>query len=106
LFHSDAVQAFGKTTVNMERDAIDLMSVTAHKMYGPKGVGALIVGRRARIEAQIDGGGHENGMRSGTLNVPGIVGFGEACALAGAVMQEEGTRIAALRECLLTRLES
>lgn len=106
LFHSDAVQAFGKIAVNMDRDAIDLMSVTAHKMYGPKGVGGLIVGRRARIEAQMDGGGHENGMRSGTLNVPGIVGFGEACALAGSLMQEEGARLAALRDCLLARLES
>jgi cysteine desulfurase len=106
LFHSDAVQAFGKIPVNMVRDGIDMMSVTAHKMYGPKGVGALIVGRRAHIAAQMDGGGHENGMRSGTLNVPGIVGFGEACALAGAVLQEEGSRIAGLRDCLLARLKS
>jgi cysteine desulfurase len=106
LFHSDAVQAFGKVDVNMERDGIDLMSVTAHKMYGPKGAGALIVGRRARIEAQMDGGGHENGMRSGTLNVPGIVGFGEACALARAEMREEGARVGALRDYLLMRLES
>ncbi len=75
LFHSDAVQAFGKIPVNVERDAIDLMSITAHKMYGPKGVGALVVGTRVRLEAQMDGGGHENGMRSGTLNVPGIVGL-------------------------------
>jgi cysteine desulfurase len=104
LFHSDAVQAFGKTPVNMERDAIDLMSVTAHKMYGPKGVGALIVGRRARIEAQMDGGGHENGMRSGTLNVPGIAGFGEACAMAGEVMAEECGRVRSLRDRLLKRL--
>jgi cysteine desulfurase len=106
LFHCDAVQAFGKIPLNMERDGIDLMSVTAHKMYGPKGVGALLVGRRARVEAQLDGGGHQHGMRSGTLNVPGIVGFGEACALAGAVMREEAAQIAALRDCLLTRLES
>src|SRR5215831_6596822 len=106
LFHSDAVQAFGKTPVNMERDAIDLISVTAHKMYGPKGTGALIVGRRARIEAQMDGGGHENGMRSGTLNVPGIVGFGEACAMAAEVMGEECARLRDLRDLLLERLQA
>jgi cysteine desulfurase len=106
LFHSDAVQAFGKIPVNMERDCIDLMSVTAHKMYGPKGVGALIVRRGVRIEGQMDGGGHESGMRSGTLNVPGIVGFGEACALAGQLLAEESERIAALRDRLLTHLEA
>jgi cysteine desulfurase len=106
LFHSDAVQAFGKIPVSVERDAIDLMSVTAHKMYGPKGVGALIVGRKARIAGQMDGGGHENGMRSGTLNVPGIVGFGEACALAGEHLGEDSVRIAALRDRLLARLEA
>jgi cysteine desulfurase len=104
LFHSDAVQAFGKIPVNVGRDGIDLMSVTAHKMYGPKGVGALIVGRRARIEAQMDGGGHEGGMRSGTLNVPGIAGFGEACAMAAEVMGEECSRIRTLRDRLLEQL--
>src|ERR1035438_3629760 len=84
LFHCDAVQAFGKLAVNVEAEHIDLMSVSAHKMYGPKGVGALYVRRqhpRVGLTAQMDGGGHEGGMRSGTLNVPGIVGFGEACAL-------------------------
>ena len=106
LFHSDAVQAFGKIPVSVERDGIDLMSVTAHKIYGPKGVGALVVRRRARIEAQMDGGGHENGMRSGTLNVPGIVGFGEACAVAAEVMGEECLRVRGLRDRLLARLES
>ena len=105
LFHSDAVQAFGKIPVDVERDGIDLMSVTAHKICGPKGVGALIVRRRARIEAQMDGGGHECGMRSGTLNVPGIVGFGEACAVAGEVMEPECVRMRQLRDLLLARLE-
>jgi cysteine desulfurase len=106
LFHSDAVQAFGKIPIDVERDRIDLMSVTAHKMYGPKGVGALVVRRRARVEAQMDGGGHEGGMRSGTLNVPGIVGFGEACAMASEVMQEECARLRGLRDRLLGKLES
>jgi cysteine desulfurase len=106
LFHSDAVQVFGKVPVDMERDAIDLMSITAHKMYGPKGIGALVVRRRARVEAQMDGGGHENGMRSGTLNVPGIVGFGEACAMASEVMAEECVRLRSLRDRLLSKLET
>jgi cysteine desulfurase len=105
LFHSDAVQAFGKIPVNMDAACIDLMSVTAHKMYGPKGVGALLVGRRARVEQQMDGGGHESGMRSGTLNVPGIVGFGAACAVAAKEMEAEGVRLAAMRDRLLARLE-
>jgi cysteine desulfurase len=106
IFHSDAVQAFGKIPVNAARDGIDLMSITAHKMYGPKGVGALIVRRRTRIEAQMDGGGHESGMRSGTLNVPGIVGFGEACTMASEVMGEECTRLRDLRDLLLERLQA
>jgi cysteine desulfurase len=104
LFHSDAVQAFGRIPVDIARDGIDLMSVTAHKMYGPKGVGALIVRRQARIAAQMDGGGHENGMRSGTLNVPGIAGFGEACALAAECLAEESARLAVLRDRLLAAL--
>ena len=108
LFHCDAVQAFGKLAVNVEADHIDLMSVSAHKMYGPKGVGALYVRRRnprVRLTAQIDGGGHEGGMRSGTLNVPGIVGFGEACRLAAREMAEEYGRVGALRDRLKRRLE-
>jgi cysteine desulfurase len=108
LFHCDAVQAFGKIPVDVEADHIDLMSVTAHKIYGPKGVGALYVRRRnprVQLAAQIDGGGHESGLRSGTLNVPGIVGFGEACALCATEMPAEAPRLAALRDRLKTLLE-
>jgi cysteine desulfurase len=108
LFHCDAVQAFGKFAVNVDADRIDLMSVTAHKMYGPKGVGALYVRRqnpRVRLTAQMDGGGHEGGMRSGTLNVPGIVGFGEACVVAAREMADEYRRLGILRDRLKQRLE-
>jgi cysteine desulfurase len=93
--------------VNVESDGIDLLSVTAHKMYGPKGVGALYVRRRrARLAPQIDGGGHEGGMRSGTLNVPGIVGFGEASAIAARDLPEEAARLVALRTRLLKSLSA
>jgi cysteine desulfurase len=108
LFHCDAVQAFGKLPVSVDADHIDLMSVSAHKMYGPKGVGALYVRRqnpRVRLTAQMDGGGQEGGMRSGTLNVPGIVGFGEACALAAREMTEEYARVGRLRDRLKRRLQ-
>ena len=108
LFHCDAVQAFGKFPVNVDADHIDLMSVTAHKMYGPKGVGALYVRRRnprVRLTAQMDGGGHEGGTRSGTLNVPGIVGFGEACVVARREMADEYARLGVLRDRLKRRLE-
>src|SRR5262249_6684887 len=95
LFHCDAAQAFGKVPVDVEAASIDLMSISAHKLYGPKGVGALYVRRRkVRLEAQMDGGGHEFGMRSGTLNVPGIVGFGEACSIAAEEMAKESVRMA------------
>jgi cysteine desulfurase len=105
-FHCDAAQAFGKVPIDVEADCIDLMSLSAHKMYGPKGVGALYVRRRkVRLDAQMDGGGHEFGMRSGTLNVPGIVGFGEACDIAAKEMVEEGARLAALRDRLRAALE-
>lgn len=103
IFFSDAVQAVGKIPVDVNRDGIDLMAITAHKLYGPKGVGALYVRRknpRVRITAQMDGGGHERGMRSGTLNVPGIVGLGKACVIAGASMQEETGRLLKLRDKL------
>ena len=106
LFHCDAAQAFGKLPVDVTEGHIDLMSVSAHKMYGPKGVGALYVRRRkVQLAAQMDGGGHESGFRSGTLNVPAIVGFGEACALCADEMAEEGVRVAALRDRLRQQLQ-
>ena len=108
LFHSDAVQAIGKVPVNVIKDNIDLMSITAHKIYGPKGVGALYVRRknpRVQITAQIDGGGHERGMRSGTLNVPNIVGLGKACEIAMNEMEEESKRLTYLRDRLKNKLE-
>jgi len=107
LVFSDATQAVGKIPVDVNKDGIDLMAFTAHKMYGPKGVGALYVRRknpRVKVTAQIDGGGHERGMRSGTLNVPGIVGFGKACEICFNEMEEETKRISALRDKLETAL--
>ena len=109
LFHCDAVQAVGKIPVNVIADNIDLMSISAHKIYGPKGVGALYVRRRdprVQIVAQIDGGGHERGMRSGTLNVPGIVGLGKACEICRQEMGEEAKRLTGLRDRLKNKLES
>jgi cysteine desulfurase len=109
LFHCDAAQAFGKLPIDVNALKIDLMPVSAHKIYGPKGVGCLYVRRsspRFQITAQMDGGGHENGMRSGTLNVPGIVGFGEACAICGREMAEEAARITVWRDRLLKRLQA
>ena len=103
LFHSDATQAVGKIPLNVEDMGIDLLSLTAHKIYGPKGIGALYVRAtkpRVKITAQIDGGGHERGMRSGTLNVPGIVGLGKASELAQQEMGAEAERLIALRERL------
>ena len=103
FFHTDATQAVGKIPINVDEMKIDLLSMSAHKLYGPKGVGALYVRRRnprVRLRCQMDGGGHERGMRSGTMNVPGIVGLGEACSLAGAEMEEDNQRIGALRDRL------
>jgi cysteine desulfurase len=107
LFHTDAVQAFGKVPIDVDAMNIDLMSLSGHKIYGPKGVGALYVRRRrprVRISPQMHGGGHERGNRSGTLNVPGIVGFGEAARIAQADMARESVRIRELREHLCARL--
>ena len=107
LVFSDATQAVGKIPVDVNKDGIDLMAFTAHKMYGPKGVGALYVRRknpRVKVTAQMDGGGHERGMRSGTLNVPGIVGFGKACEICMNEMEEETKRLSALRDKLETSL--
>jgi cysteine desulfurase len=106
LFHSDAVQALGKVPLDVTRANLDLASLTAHKLYGPKGCGALYVRQNAagQLVPLIDGGGHENGLRSGTLNVPGIVGFGRTCEIAHAEMPEESCRIAGLRNSLRDRL--
>ncbi|HTQ28546.1 MAG TPA: IscS subfamily cysteine desulfurase [Puia sp.] len=103
LFFSDGAQAVGKIKVNVEEDGIDLLSMSAHKIYGPKGIGALYVRRRnprVKLVAQMDGGGHERGMRSGTLNVPGIAGFGRACELCGEEMEQEIRRLAGWRNKL------
>ena len=103
LFHTDAVQGFGRIPFDVEAMNIDLASVTSHKIYGPKGVGALYVRRRrprVRLDALIDGGGHERGMRSGTLNVPAIVGFGRACEICSQEMGDEAERLTSLREKL------
>jgi len=108
LFFTDAVQAVGKIPVDVIADGIDIMAFTAHKMYGPKGVGALYVRRknpRVKVTAQVDGGGHERGMRSGTLNVPGIVGFGKACELARLEMTADTERISKLRDKLENALK-
>ena len=107
LVFTDATQAVGKIPVNVNADGIDLLAMTAHKMYGPKGVGALYVRRknpRVKVTAQMDGGGHERGMRSGTLNVPGIVGFGKACELAMLEMDADAKRLIVLRDKLENKL--
>jgi cysteine desulfurase len=107
LFFSDATQAVGKIPVDVIKDGIDLMSFSAHKMYGPKGAGALYVRRknpRVRIASQIDGGGHERGMRSGTLNVPAIAGFGRACELCLIEMKKDSERMCKLRDKLENEL--
>jgi cysteine desulfurase len=107
IFHTDATQAIGKVPVDMVKQNIDLASISGHKMYGPKGVGALYVRRknpRVQVSAIIDGGGHERGMRSGTLNVPSIVGLGKACAIAQEEMPQESCRLAGLRNRLRDRI--
>jgi cysteine desulfurase len=107
LFHTDATQSVGKVPLNVLEDNVDLASISAHKMYGPKGVGALYVRRRnprVQLTAQMDGGGHERGMRSGTLNIPGIVGLGEACELCHKEMAKEAKRLGDLRDRLKDRL--
>jgi cysteine desulfurase len=107
IFFVDAAQAVGKIAVDVKKDGIDLMSISAHKFYGPKGVGALYVRRRdprVQLTAQMDGGGHERGIRSGTLNVPAIVGFGKACEIALQQMQGDASRVSVLRDELETAL--
>jgi cysteine desulfurase len=109
LFHTDGVQAVGKVPVNVINDNIDVMSLSGHKIYGPKGVGALYVRRRnprVQIAEQQNGGGHERGMRSGTLNVPGIVGLGKACEICGEEMESETKRQIELRDYLRKKLET
>jgi cysteine desulfurase len=107
LLHTDATQAVGRVPVNVEALGVDLLSFSAHKIYGPKGIGALYVrrsGKPVRLVAQIDGGGQEHGMRSGTLNVPGIIGFAKALELCHAEMPTEMPRLHALRDRLFTKL--
>jgi cysteine desulfurase len=108
LFHTDAVQGAGKVPFSVDDAKVDLVSLSAHKMYGPKGVGALYVRRkpRVRLAPLLDGGGHERGMRSGTLNVSGIVGFGKAAELAQAEMAAEATKLETLRERLWKGLQA
>jgi cysteine desulfurase len=109
IFHTDAVQAVGKVPVDVQSMNIDVLSLTGHKLYGPKGCGALYVRRRnprVQISAQIDGGGHERGMRSGTLNVPGIVGLGKACEIAGEEMAAESARLIELRDYMKNKFEA
>ena len=109
VLHTDAAQAVGKVPLDLATLGVDLLSLTAHKCYGPKGTGALYVRRqrpKVPIECQIDGGGHENGLRSGTLNVPGIVGLGACAEVAGSVLPDESRRLAGLRDRLLTGLRS
>jgi cysteine desulfurase len=108
IFHTDAVQAVGKIPVDVQKDNIDVLSLSGHKIYGPKGVGALYVRRRnprVQISEQINGGGHERGMRSGTLNVPGIVGLGMACEISGQEMEAEGKREKELRDYMRAKFE-
>ncbi|HSM88053.1 MAG TPA: cysteine desulfurase family protein, partial [Candidatus Limnocylindrales bacterium] len=100
LFHSDAVQVLGRMPFDVQKLAVDLASLTAHKCYGPKGIGAIYVRNGVKLAPLIHGGGHERGMRSGTLNVPGIVGFGKACEISQAVLPEESCCIAGLRNRL------
>jgi cysteine desulfurase len=100
IFHSDIVQAAGSVPIDVNAAGIDLASLSAHKMYGPKGVGALYIRRSVAVEPMIHGGGHERGFRSGTLNVPGIVGFGQAAAICGDVLYDEARRVGALRDRL------
>jgi len=107
LFHTDATQAVGKVPIDVNKDFIDIMSISAHKMYGPKGVGALYVRRknpRVQLAAILDGGGHERGMRSGTLNVPGIVGLGKACALCHEEMPQESKKLSGMRDRLRDKI--
>src|SRR5438067_10820723 len=109
IFHSDATQAVGKVPIDVIKQNLDLVSISAHKMYGPKGVGALYVRRknpRVQISPIIDGGSHERGMRSGTLNVPGIAGLGKACAIAFEDMPREACHLAGLRNRLRDRIMS
>jgi cysteine desulfurase len=112
IFHTDAAQALGKIPLDVNQQNVDLLSISAHKIYGPKGAGALYLRRknpRVELSAILDGGGQERGLRSGTLNVPGIVGLGKACAIANEEMPEEARRLAGLRdrlrEGIMSRLE-
>ena len=106
LLHVDAAQAAGKVPIDVHKDGIDLLSLTAHKMYGPKGAGALFVRKRLEIGALVTGGGHEHGLRAGTMNVPGIVGLGRACVICREEMPAEASRVGRLRDRLLAGLRA
>jgi cysteine desulfurase len=106
FFFTDATQAVGKIPINVSQDGIDMMAFSAHKFYGPKGIGALFVRKNILLTAQIDGGGHERNRRSGTLNVPGIAGLGKACALAERNMNQEMQRLQRLRNAFESQLET
>ena len=106
LFHVDAAQAAGKVPIDVHKDGIDLLSLTAHKLYGPKGVGALFIRKRLEIGALVTGGGHEHGLRAGTMNVPGIVGLGRASAICREEMPVEANRLGRLRDRLLSGLQT
>ena len=106
-FHTDASQAVGKITIDMEGDHVDLLSVSGHKLYGPKGIGALVFRRSPKLRKLIpliDGGGHERGLRSGTLNVPAVVGLGAACEIAAATFEKERDRLGGLRRQVRGRI--
>jgi cysteine desulfurase len=104
LFHTDAIQAIGKLSINVLKDNIDLLSISSHKIYGPKGVGALLKRKEVKIEPLLHGGGHEGGLRSGTLNTPGIVGLGKACEIAKRDLETNTKYLREMRDVLIKNI--